>query len=180
MSATGHRIVLARPEDLLWLPDVERAAASLFPAEDLAPALRDHTTGSDVLETARAEGRLWVALDGSSRPVGFALAEELDGAGHLVELDVHPDHGRRGLGRRLLAAVLDWCRAENLPACTLTTFSHLAWNAPFYASAGFRILGPDELTPGLAAHLDEEATSGLDPDKRVAMRLDLADDPRPD
>jgi GNAT superfamily N-acetyltransferase len=171
--ATGYRVVSARRRDVPQLSSVERAAAALFAETDLPAVHRSRTTGPDELETARAAGRLWVALDPSDAAVGFALAEVLDGAGHLAELDVHPEHGRRGLGRRLLEEVLAWCRNGGLPACTLTTFRHLAWNAPFYAGAGFRALRADELTPGLAAHLEEEARSGLDPSKRVAMRIEL-------
>ncbi|MGH0035774.1 MAG: GNAT family N-acetyltransferase [Myxococcota bacterium] len=170
----AYRIATARPEDIARLPAIERAAAALFPEADLAAAHREVTTPLEELDAARVEGRLWVALDPAGEAVGFALAQRLDGAGHLAELDVHPDHGRRGLGRRLLGAVVDWCRAGHLPACTLTTFRHLDWNAPFYASAGFRILTPGELTPGLARHLEAEAREGLDPARRVAMRLDLA------
>ena len=41
---------------------------------------------------------------------------------HLEELDVHPDHGRRGLGSSLVMAVRDWAAATGHEAITLTTF----------------------------------------------------------
>lgn len=173
MTAPAYRIVAARAEDVERLPAIERAAAALFPEEDLPEAQRDSSTDVGDFERARREARLWVALDARERPVGFALLDELDGVGHLEELDVHPDHGRQGLGRRLLEAALDGCRARGHAACTLTTFAHLAWNAPFYVSAGFRVLGREELSPGLAACLEAEARQGLDPTRRVAMRREL-------
>lgn len=44
---------------------------------------------------------------------------------------------------------------------------------PFYQRLGFRILNEDELTPGLAARVREEALRGLPRELRVAMRLEL-------
>jgi len=51
-------------------------------------------------------------------PVGFALVEILDGAAHLEEIDVHPAHGRRGLGSALVRAVCEWARQSELSAVT--------------------------------------------------------------
>ena len=92
---------------------------------------------------------------------------------HLEELDVHPDHGRKGLGRKLVQTVLDWARDEGYPAVTLTTFIHLPWNAPFYETFGFVRLPESALSDGLRAELDWEVDQGLEREKRVAMRCDL-------
>jgi len=60
--------------------------------------------------------------------VGFAAGQEIDGAGWIVTIAVHPAHRRRGLGRALLEAceaalpqpVLRLAvRASNRPAQTL-------------------------------------------------------------
>jgi len=85
-----------------------------------------------------------------------------------------PEHARRGLGRALLGAVVAWAEQRGFPSVTLTTFRHLPWNAPFYAAQGFRALPDQHLPAGLARLLAAEAEAGLDPSKRVAMRLDLA------
>jgi GNAT superfamily N-acetyltransferase len=105
------------------------------------------------------------------QPVGFALVQLVDGNAHLTEMDVHPLHGRKGLGSLLLARVVDWARSQRFRAVTLTTFSHVPWNAPFYQRAGFRVLAPAEVGPKLAEILAEEASRGLR--QRVAMSLDL-------
>jgi GNAT superfamily N-acetyltransferase len=91
----------------------------------------------------------------------------------IFEVDVHPDHGRRGVGTRLMRAVEDWARAKGFAAATLTTFRHLPWNAPFYARLGYREIPEAELTAGLRSQLDQEAGHGLERSKRVAMRLTL-------
>lgn len=145
----------------------------LFAETVHASAVADDVTALDELEHALAAGLLWVARDAAGSPVGFALVELLDGEPHLEEIDVDPAHGRRGLGRALLEAVLAWTRGAGHAGLTLTTFRDVAWNAPFYARMGFRVLGPDEIGPGLAATMREETARGLDPARRVAMRLDL-------
>jgi hypothetical protein len=45
------------------------------------------------------------------------------------------------------------------------------WNAPFYASAGFREAAEDDMPPGLRATLDHERTRGWK--DRCAMILTL-------
>jgi GNAT superfamily N-acetyltransferase len=163
------------PEHVPGLPKVERAAGTLFPAQDLPQALREETHDPEEFDAARRDRLLWVALEPTGAPVGFALGTRVDGLPHLLELAVHPEHGRRGVGRALVQAMLAQARADRHRGVTLTTFRHLAFNAPFYESVGFRVLTPSELTPGLAAILADEARRGLDPAKRVAMRRDLAD-----
>lgn len=171
---SGYEILPARLAHAPLLPALERAAAALFPAEDLTPEDRHEVTPVADLEAASREGRLWVAVDERGSPVGFALGDTLDGVAHLAELDVHPDHGRQGLGRALVARVVAWARSRGYEAVTLTTFRHLPFNAPFYESAGFRILEEGEITQGLAEVLEEEEAQGLS--KRVAMRLELSAD----
>ncbi|MFG0318548.1 MAG: GNAT family N-acetyltransferase [Planctomycetota bacterium JB042] len=161
----------ALPEDLRLLPGIERAAAARFPDHVLSAEARAAVQSFEALEAARADGRLWVAVSGRGAPVGFAIAEVADGVGFLVEVDVHPDHQGRGLGRALVETVVDWARREGLPAVTLTTFASLPWNAPFYERLGFRRLAGAERGERLAALLRDEARRGLR--DRVAMRLDL-------
>ncbi len=171
--ADEYVIAKAQRAHLDALPGIERAAAVLFPREDLSPKALATTTSHDELALACEEARLFVALGPDGAPVGFALADELDDEAHLEELDVHPDHGRRGLGRRLVEAVVAWAANEGWPSISLTTFRHLPFNAPFYARLGFEEIPPAALTPELRDILDEEARSGLDPRRRVAMRRRL-------
>jgi len=166
----GLQIALAVPDELPALAEIERAAAALFPPEDVSPALAASTVPLATLEEARARGRLWVARL-SGRPVGFLVATLVDGAPFVIELDVLPAHHRRGVGTALLRAAMAWARAQPVPVLTLTTFRHLPFNAPFYARLGFEEIPPDEQGPELEAQLADEVRRGLDREKRVALRL---------
>ncbi len=164
-------IRLATAADLPTLPAIERAAAGLFPADDLPPALRGRVTPLEDLQRAQCESRLWVAIASDGSVAGFALASTSGQRAYLDEMDVHPAHARRGLGRALVSAVADWARAQGLQSLALTTFRHLPWNAPFYERLGFRPLEEAGLCPELAAALAREAALGLR--QRIAMRLPL-------
>ena len=173
----GFRVEPARAGDLVALPAIELAANELFEGTGLLSAVGDDFTDPGEFSEALAEGRLWVARAPSGEPVGFALVELLDGQPHLEEMDVMPAYGRRGLGRALLEAVFAWARGAGHASVTLTTFRDLAWNAPFYRRAGFQALASDEIPQRLAALVREEASRGLDPEKRVVMRRTLGDGP---
>lgn len=165
-----YTIRAARPDDLPLLPAIERAAASQFRATAFA-FIADFPLASPALDLGHE--RVWVAVDADDRPIGFAVAHPLDGAIYLHELDVHPDHGRRGIGRRLVAAVAAWGRENGAAAVTLATFRDIPWNGPYYARLGFHPLADDELGPGLRAIRQAEADAGLPAAERTCMRLDL-------
>ncbi|MBN1562300.1 MAG: GNAT family N-acetyltransferase [Anaerolineae bacterium] len=174
-----HPAYVIRPgaaSDLDQLPDIERAASTLFVTvggweQDDVPqyvlSVEQHRAYLDA-------DRLWVAVTkADDQPIGFAVASIVDGHGHLDEIDVHPDHGRRGIGRALVERVIVWARESDLPAVTLTTERDIPWNAPFYARLGFAILADDALTEGLRAILAAEVAHGLNPATRVAMRYTI-------
>ena len=81
------------------------------------------------------------------------------------------DRQGRGLGRRLLSHAIAQARSMDLGGLSLTPFRDVAWNAPFYASAGFAGVERDAAPLWLAAYLDLEARRGLDPARRCAMVL---------
>lgn len=166
----GYTIRRSQASDLPLLGEVERMAAGLFAGLELAAGVLADVTGLEDFEAAHAEGNLWVAAGPSDEPVGFAFVEALGDCAHLDELDVHPDHGRRGLGAALVRAVCAAARERGFPAVTLTTFRDVAWNAPFYAKLGFRALRTEELSPELADLMRAEADRGLPAERRVVMR----------
>ncbi|MBB2920832.1 GNAT family N-acetyltransferase [Cupriavidus alkaliphilus] len=168
--AAAHAIRLATAGDLPSLAAIELAAAAMFPDGDLPALLRLVSTPDSALAAAQREQRLWVAERGGQL-AGFALASRNGECGYLDEMDVHPDHGRRGIGRALVGTVQGWARAGGLRSLNLTTFAHLPWNAPFYASMGFRRLEDSELCPLLAEALAAQRAAGLR--QRVAMRQEL-------
>ena len=155
------------------LADIERAAGALLVGHAPASVLNE-TTSEEELREAQAEGRLWVALAGDT-PVGFAHVEILGSrTAHLEEMDVHPDHGRRGLGRRLVGVVCEWAASRGYREVTLTTFRDVPWNMPFYARFGFHEVATQELSADLVAVVDDERRRGLDPARRVVMRRRIA------
>lgn len=173
-SPVGYQIDRAEAHELADLPAIEAAAGELFPPEDLAPGLRAPGLPLSFFERAASDGRLWVARTiEAPMPVGFALVTQLDGSPHLHEMDVLPAHGRRGIGRALVLHVVRWARASGHARLTLTTFRHLPWNAPFYASIGFVEIDERDCGPDLRVVLAEEQRRGLDPRKRTAMSFDL-------
>lgn len=163
---------LATAGELALLPEIERAAALIFleyvAALGIKAELLQSATPLENLRQAQAQDLLWVAVDAQNRPVGFALAVELDGRLHLEEMDVHPAHGRRGLGKLLVDAVCTEARHRGQDV-SLSTFRDVPWNAPFYARLEFRQLEESELTPGLRRLREAEARRGLPPDTRMLM-----------
>jgi GNAT superfamily N-acetyltransferase len=116
-----------------------------------------------------AAGRLWVTADEHDQPVGFVAVEQVDEHPHIQELDIHPDHGRRGLGAAMIEAVCEWARANGQTAITLTTERDVPWNAPYYARLGFEILPEAQWGAGLREIAVDEIALGLNPETRVAM-----------
>jgi GNAT superfamily N-acetyltransferase len=163
----------AAPSDFEVLRDIERAAGRLFVEIGMDEIANDEPASVEELREYSERGHAWVLADADDTPIGYALVDVVDGCAHIEQVSVHPDHHRRGYGRRLIGHVTTWARDQAMPAVTLTTFRDVAWNAPYYERCGFRTLTEAELTPELAAVQDRETEHGLDPSTRVCMRLDL-------
>ncbi|GLF97956.1 GNAT family N-acetyltransferase [Streptomyces yaizuensis] len=166
----------ATPADLPLLQEIERAAGEPFRALGMAAIADDEPPALALLEEFRAAGRAWVLADGDDRPLAYLIHEDVDGAAHIEQVSVHPDGARRGLGGALIDHLGDRAAAGGLGALTLTTFSEVPWNAPYYARLGFRVLPEAEETEGLRAIRRTEREIGLDRWPRVCMRREL---PRP-
>jgi GNAT superfamily N-acetyltransferase len=165
----GYRIELARRDQIVHLQAIELAAAKLFSPAVLPAKMRDQALPQETLIDAQTSGRLWVAVDANGQPVGFAMASLCGKVALLDEVDVHPHHQRRGLGRALVQTVIAWASAKALSGIALTTFLELPWNAPFYQRLGFRVLARDATPEWLARQLEHEETLGLR--GRVAMQF---------
>jgi GNAT superfamily N-acetyltransferase len=172
----GYAVRTARLRDLRALPQIEREAAASF-ASYLRETGMTRDAFEDVstieeLETAMRGGRLWVATR-DDRPVAFAWVEVVAGHAHVEELDVHPTHARRGLGRALIQTICAWAVSKRLPALTLTTFRDVPWNKPYYERLGFSVVDPATLSPAHVQIVRDEASRGFDPARRVTMILRL-------
>ena len=166
---SGYRITSARDRDVRLLAAIELAAAKLLIGHAPESVLQE-TTSQDVLEKAQRDGHLWVAL-ADDAPVGFAHVEILEpNMAHLAEIDVSPEHGRRGLGTKLVKRVCEWAAQAGFHSVSLTTFRDVPWNMPFYARLGFNVVPDSELSPALRGVVDAEHRRGLDSSRRVVMR----------
>ena len=172
-TTSEYTIALARLKDVPFLPPIELAANTLFDGY-VSEDVPEITTSLQRHEEAQRRGELRVALS-NDIPIGFALVELIEpGAAHLEELDVHPEHGRRGVGRRLVMTVCAWAASRGFEAVTLTTFREVPFNMPFYSRLGFEVVPLQELSTALRSRLEEEARRGLDPAIRVVMRRNCA------
>jgi GNAT superfamily N-acetyltransferase len=164
-----YTITAARPGDLAQLAPIELAAARLL-AGHAPESVLTETTRLAVLKQARRDGHLWVAC-ADDVPVGFAHVVLIErDAVHLEEIDVHPAHGRRGVGTQLVLHVCAWAASHGYGSVTLTTFRDVPWNMPFYARLGFEVVPLEELSTALHIVVGDETRRGLDPCRRVAMR----------
>lgn len=169
MSLSFH-IRLGRREDLVLLPEIERAAAKVFPVDRVDPYA---TRGISELQNALTEKLLWIA-ETKHQVIGFALCCQYDTYLNLREVSVHPDFSQQGVGRTLLSCIIENARLRESSGVTLTTFSDFQWNAPFYRSLGFEVMSTLGLPAHLAIKLQDEKNEGLV--NRVAMILTAKSD----
>ena len=153
MDAHG-RIRTVRPDELVLLPPLEAAADTMF--EPLG--LKTFPGPS----TPKQFGAALVVLVSGEPPVGLCRIDAVGDGAHLEQLSVHPDHSRRGLGRALLRAAVEWAASHGYDELTLCTYRDVAWNGPFYASEGFVEDGTAD--DWLTAH-------GLPPEEPVLSRF---------
>jgi GNAT superfamily N-acetyltransferase len=159
----------ARQGDLQRLVEIEDAAESTF--VDFSTDFEPLPGGTSVEELAPYSdaGRAFVAADEADRPVGYLLVDVLDGAAHIEQVSVHPDHARQGIGRELIERAATWARRHGYRSLTLTTYVDVPWNGPYYERLGFRNLTAAEETAGLRAIRAHEGEIGLDIWARTSM-----------
>ncbi len=175
IAIDASRITIRRTTDadVPQLPAVERSAARSFATiPELAWIVDD-----DVLDEAQhrrfaAAGWSWVA-DIAGAPVGFVCAELVEHEVHVWEVAVSEPHQQQGIGSQLMARIEAAARDAGARAVTLTTFSDVAWNGPFYASLGYEVVDPEACSSRLRRILELEVQAGMPADRRCAMRLRL-------
>jgi len=148
------RIRPVRPDELPLLPPLEAAADTLFEPLGIGPLPGP--------STPQQFGAALVVLVAGEPPVGLCRIDAVGDLAHLEQLSVHPDHTRRGLGRSLLRAAVEWAASHGYDELTLCTYRDVAWNGPFYASEGFVEDGAAD--DWLTAH-------GLPPEEPVLSRF---------
>ena len=170
-----------RPGDVGRLQAIQLAAGDAFRHVGMSTVADSPPLPAESLSGYRRAGRAWVAVDDHDEPIGFVVADVVDGAAHIEQVSVHPAHARQRIGAMLLDHVAGWALRQGLSALTLVTFRGVPWNAPYYERLGFRELAPAELTPGLAALWAAAPGAGRrgGGSERVCMRRDLTADSHP-
>lgn len=164
----------ANQDDLVRLSDIEIAAGAPFADLGMADVAKDSPPSLEALSIYCQQGRAWVQADEDNTPVGYLIADTVDGAIHIEQVSIDPPYAGRRLGLGLIDHVGEWARIRGFQALTLTTFSEVPWNGPYYERCGFSILAESDLTPGLRRIRAAEAAHGLDRWPRACMRRDLA------
>lgn len=162
-----------RTAELASLREIEWLSGQRYRDFGLETVADDEPATLEVLRAYSDAGRAWVATQGDGGPIGYILLDEVDGAGHIEQVSVLPDHQGRGVGRALMERAARWAIDRGLNALTLTTFGHIPWNRPLYEHLGFQVIPEQQWGPGLRAVRDHEAEQGLDPALRVVMRREL-------
>lgn len=171
MKDSAYRLRLARADEVSALQAIEQAAAQRFRQTDFAWVADAAPGSAESFATAIAAGQVTVMepLAGSEigQPVAFCAFAAIDNGAYIEEIDVLPNHAGRRLAARLIDAVEPWARAQKLPILTLSTFSTIPWNAPYYRRLGFRDMG--HLGPGLAAIRERHRGIGLRDEDRAFL-----------
>src|SRR5882724_228631 len=168
-AKAGIVVRLAETADIPDLPRIERSAAEAFRVTEHAWVADDTVTEAGAYPPLVAAQSVWVAEDDGIL-AGFISSERHEAELHVLELAVHLNHQRKGIGRDLVDAAIRAARDRGCTAVTLTTFRGVVWNAPFYRRRlGFEIV--ETPPPRLTAILAAEMKRGLV--DRCAMRLAL-------
>jgi len=158
-------------KDCPKLPEIELAAAEMFRPLNLVDFENGpHVVSLEYLKQQCSENLLWVAVQ-DEVAVGFVVADVRGDDFYIAELDVHPDHGRKGLGAALMQAACDAAFAGGFARVTLNTFRDVAWNAPFYARLGFAEIAEADWKPWMHDLAKRMTGEGLDLANRVFMEL---------
>lgn len=170
---SGYTVRSAHVKELTLLAHIEKSAASLFLDTSYSFLVNDKPLSLDFVRQRFQAGQVWVAVDQHDVVVGYAITREVEDALYLQQIDVAPEHGRRGLGSALVNTVCSWAKLHGYRVVTLSTFRDIPWNAPFYSKLGFRILDESKLTTGFQQIRRQEIEAGLPISERVIMHHEL-------
>ena len=160
-------IRLATAGEIGTLRVVEQSAATIFEGTHMSWAVAS-AHPPEMYRRALEDGLLWVYDVGTV--AGFIAASQQTDCIFIEELSVGREYQRRGFGRALLDAATACDAHLGYRAAVLITDRDLAWNRPFYESAGFRVVLDDDVEPWLRERLRLESEAGLEPARRCAMR----------
>lgn len=107
----------------------------------------------------------WVYETEHGGVVAYLAAIGMDESLHIEQVSVHPAFARQRYGARLIEHAERDAGARGYPLLTLTTFTEVPWNAPYYASLGFA----EHLNAELAEVLSSEEVPAGEDWPRIGM-----------
>jgi ribosomal-protein-alanine N-acetyltransferase len=119
-----------RPSDLDEVVAIERASFSM-----------PWSRGAFLYEMEQNQVARCLVMREAVRVVAYVCVWEVADELHVTNIAVHPGERRRGLGRQLLAAVLDDAERRALHIVVLEVRPSNAEAIALYASFGFRVIG---------------------------------------
>ena len=160
----------AQPDELQTLIAIDDESTQLYEEAGLKIELEsDHPfVVAESVRWAKAinQGLAYVVANSLNTPIGFIALSIVDNAPYLDQISVHPGYMRQGVGAGLLQQAISWSGDQPL---WLTTYSHLAWNRPFYEKYGFVTIPEKLCGPELCDILKKQRLALPAPDKRIAM-----------
>lgn len=103
---------------------------------DLLPLFRLADESESEIESYYRLGEVLVAVDGD-KTVGMALVEKDGGTVQIISLAVLEAHQGQGIGSRLIAEALDYCRRGGAARLIVCTGAWETQNIAFYRNRGF-------------------------------------------
>lgn len=170
----GGPVRLAREDEIATLQEIERRAGTPFAEVGMHAIAEDEPPSREALRAFVDDGRAWVWPDEHDRPVGYLVLGLVDDQPHIEQVSVDPAHAGARIGKRLIDHAVNWARDNGLQEITLTTFTQVPWNGPYYERLGFDYIPAAAEPPGLRAIRATELANGLDAWPRASMRADLA------
>ncbi|WP_129658769.1 GNAT family N-acetyltransferase [Rothia uropygialis] len=162
------RIREAAESDIPRIIAIEVDAGQAFRSVGM-PEVADHRPEAGELREAIYVHHLWVAeVDG--QVVGYVAADLVDANAHVAQVSVDPVHAGHRYGRQMIEFVESWGRDRGCSGTTLTTFTTVPWNLPYYARLGYQVLAGANMGPELLRISRFEAgLPGIDGSQRCAM-----------
>lgn len=93
---------------------------------------------SELLENDRA---YYMVAKVDRRAVAYIGVWLIAGEGHITNVAVHPDHRRRGIGRKLMQTIEQLVRSRGGDRLTLEVRKSNSWAQHLYQSLGYRAAG---------------------------------------
>ena len=105
----------AQMPELAALQDIERAATHMFADFGMPELLEYDPPPLPVMAARQQDGRLWVFAGQGGEPIGYLMADVVDGCLQIEQVTVHPGSARRGLRRALLDHAANRARLTACP-----------------------------------------------------------------